>query len=145
MSEKQVIAVDFDGTLCEDMYPYIGKPNRTLIKSLIDIRKKGFADVILYTCRSGEKLEEAIKFCSDLGLEFDAVNQNLPRIIEKFGSDTRKIFADLYIDDKYVDLSYDVVNGSDYEEFYSDGYLAKYYQSMIEAFCIEHSTSMMGA
>ena len=31
---------------------------------------------------------------------FDAVNENLPEIIESFGSDTRKIFANEYIDDR---------------------------------------------
>lgn len=31
---------------------------------------------------------------------FDAVNENLPEIIENFGSDTRKIFANEYIDDR---------------------------------------------
>lgn len=33
-------------------------------------------------------------------LEFDAVNENLPEIIERYGSDGRKIYADVYIDDK---------------------------------------------
>ena len=28
---KRVIAVDFDGTLCENKYPKIGEPNRELI------------------------------------------------------------------------------------------------------------------
>lgn len=44
-------------------------------------------------------LEEAVKFCESFKLRFDAVNENLPEIIEKFGGDTRKIFAHVYIDD----------------------------------------------
>ena len=34
------------------------------------------------------------------GLEFDAVNENLPEINELFGGDCRKIYADVYLDDK---------------------------------------------
>lgn len=33
---------------------------------------------------------------------FDAVNENLPEIIAEFGGDTRKIFANEYIDDRNV-------------------------------------------
>ena len=36
------------------------------------------------------------------GLKFDAVNENLPEMIEWHGNDCRKIFADVYIDDKAV-------------------------------------------
>jgi hypothetical protein len=28
------------------------------------------------------------------------VNENLPEIVERFGGDTRKVFADEYLDDK---------------------------------------------
>ena len=56
--------------------------------------------LILWTCRSGEQLEEALFFCMARGLVFDAVNENLPETIEQCGGDSRKIFADLYIDDR---------------------------------------------
>lgn len=36
------------------------------------------------------------------GLKFDAVNENLPEVIELMGGDSRKIFANEYIDDKNV-------------------------------------------
>ena len=39
-------------------------------------------------------------WCRKWELEFDAVNENLPEIIERYGSDGRKIYADVYIDDK---------------------------------------------
>lgn len=127
--EKKVVAVDFDGTICENAYPSIGRPNRPLIEALKFIREKEIADVILYTCRTGVHLEEAIEFCIYYGLEFDAVNQNLPRIIDRFGGDTRKIFADLYIDDKTMDLSYDE---EDYEFFYRNDKIAEMYVNIVE-------------
>ena len=94
-----IVAVDFDGTLCEENWPNIGEPNTNLLQYLLFIQTKG-AKLILWTCRCGEKLTEAIEWCKGYGLIFDAVNENLPESVERFGSDSRKIYADLYIDDK---------------------------------------------
>lgn len=96
--ESKIIAVDFDGTLCSNAYPYIGFGNWLLIDYLKAQKKQG-AKIILWTCRIGERLNEAVAWCKDAGLIFDAINENLPEIIEAFGSDTRKIFANEYIDD----------------------------------------------
>lgn len=97
---NKIIAVDFDGTLCENKWPEIGEPNRGLIEFLIFAKKTYGTKLILWTCRSGDRLLEAVNWCMGYGLIFDAVNKNLPEIIEQFGEDTRKINADLYIDDK---------------------------------------------
>lgn len=37
---KQIIAVDFDGTLCENKWPEIGEPNTELIGYLIMMQKQ---------------------------------------------------------------------------------------------------------
>lgn len=94
-----IIAVDFDGTLCENKYPNIGEPNEELINYLKRRRDEG-DKIILWTCRDADLLREAVLWCYSHGLIFDAVNENLPEIIESFGSDTRKIFANIYIDDQ---------------------------------------------
>jgi hypothetical protein len=39
-------------------------------------------------------LEEAVSWCRSYDLEFDAVNENLSEMVEFFGNDSRKIFAD---------------------------------------------------
>ena len=98
---NEIIAVDFDGTLCENNWPGIGKPNERLIQDLI-LRKQGGAKIILWTCRTGDMLVEAVDWCYNQGLTFDAINDNVPESIEKFGSNSRKIFADVYYDDKAV-------------------------------------------
>lgn len=95
---QQIIAIDFDGTLCENKWPKIGEPNTELIIYLI-MQKTIGARLILWTCRSGEMLDKAVAWCSEQGLKFDAVNDNLPEIIKEYGRDTRKIFANAYIDD----------------------------------------------
>lgn len=106
MSEKTrrkytIYAVDFDGTLCESVWPDIGAPNMALIEHLKRRRAQG-NKTILWTCRTGERLENAVEWCKTYGLEFDAVNENLPESIEQYGGDGRKIHADVYIDDKAV-------------------------------------------
>lgn len=100
-----IIAVDFDGTLCENRYPEIGKENKDVIHYLI-LMKKLDSKLILWTCRVGERLKEAVSWCEERGLTFDAVNENLPEIIGAFGGDTRKIYADLYLDDRNFLQSY---------------------------------------
>ncbi|MGF7010663.1 hypothetical protein M2146_001187 [Lachnospiraceae bacterium PF1-22] len=94
-----VHGVDFDGTLCEERYPEIGKPNTALIKHLIDHQQKG-DKLILWTCREGKLLDEALAWCNEKGLVFDAVNQNLQDMIEIFGNDSRKLGCDILYDDK---------------------------------------------
>lgn len=97
-----IYAVDFDGTLCESQWPGIGTPNRELIEHLIRRREEG-CRVILWTCRIGDRLQEAVDWCKGYGLEFDAVNDNLPENIEKYGNNPRKIYATCYIDDLAVE------------------------------------------
>lgn len=102
MERKYTIyAVDFDGTLCESIFPGIGAPNLSLIEHLKKRRAQG-NKIILRTCRVNGRLQAAVDWCKEYGLEFDAVNENLPEMIEWFGNDCRKICADVYIDDKAV-------------------------------------------
>lgn len=96
---QKIIAVDFDGTLCENRWPEIGPPNEEVINYIKDEKAKG-TKIILWTCRHGRDLKKVVKWCKEQGLIFDAVNRNLKSVIQAFGSDTRKIFANEYIDDK---------------------------------------------
>ena len=101
MTYPKVIAVDFDGCLCERKWPGIGAANWNAINALI--RRKAEGDkIILWTCRDGEMLEDAVTWCYNRGLKFDAVNDNLEENKEHFGNNTRKVFADEYWDDKAV-------------------------------------------
>ena len=99
MRDYKIIAVDFDGTLCVNRFPEIGEPNFILVEILRELRKQGHK-VILWSCREGSQLDDAVGWCKTLGLEFDAINQNIPETIEVFGSDCRKVYADTYLDDR---------------------------------------------
>jgi len=98
-----VWGVDFDGTLCYSQWPKLGKPNLPLIEKIKDLQKKG-DKLILWTCREGDALEQAVEWCKEHGLIFDAVNDNLPENIALYGSNSRKIYCDYYIDDRGVNL-----------------------------------------
>lgn len=100
-SRPRIIAVDFDGCLCSNDWPNIGTANVDAIEELKDIQKKGNW-LILWTCRKGKALDEAVAWCAKHQLFFDAVNENMPSVVREFGEDTRKIYADEYWDDKAI-------------------------------------------
>jgi hypothetical protein len=128
-----IVAVDFDGTLCENRYPYAGLPNYALLNVLRQLKASGEIELILWSCRIGEPLRFAVDWCKEQGLEFDAVNENLPRIVEQFGGDNRKVFANLYIDDASIDLSMETMEcmiNSEYV-FRKDKYIESYIRDSI--------------
>lgn len=102
-----IIAVDFDGVITPNgHWPSVGEPNTAVIEWLKELRESG-NKLILWTNRVGEALETAVEFCRGHGLEFDAVNENLPEVVEYFGSDCRKVYANYYIDDRAVCISFE--------------------------------------
>lgn len=94
-----IIAVDFDGTIVEHRYPSIGKELPFAIETLRKLTEDGHC-IILWTVREGRYLEEAVEFCRSRGLEFYAVNRDYPEEVEHNDNFTRKIKADLWIDDR---------------------------------------------
>lgn len=101
-SEK-IYAVDFDGTLCKNIYPKIGDPKEEVVNYVKNLKDNG-NKLILWTCRTGEELDNAISWCDERGIEFDAINENLSETIEAYGTDPRKISADCYLDDKALNV-----------------------------------------
>lgn len=96
------IAVDFDGTIVENRYPEIGDERMfatETLKMLIQDRHR----LILWTCREGRLLDDAINWCKERGVEFWAINKDFPEEnITKNQQFSRKIKADLFIDDRMV-------------------------------------------
>lgn len=99
------MAIDFDGTLCEDKFPGIGNPREEIIEIVKRLQKAG-VKTILWTCRNGDALPPAVEWCKQHGLCFDAVNENLPEVQKKWGGDTRKVLVDYYLDDKNVQYGF---------------------------------------
>ena len=101
MPKMLTIAVDFDGTLVENHYPKIGKPILFAFETLKKLQQEGH-QLILWTYRSGTKLQEAVDFCESKGIVFYAVNKSYPE--EDFEEElmSRKILADIFIDDRNI-------------------------------------------
>ena len=103
-SIPKTVAVDFDGCLVLGAkFPEIGKINERLRYELFEGVFKDYKK-ILWTSRSGQSLIDAITFCQDNGMYFDKYNENLDEAKQLTGNDTRKIFADYYLDDKAIPI-----------------------------------------
>ena len=99
-----IIAVDFDNTIAITKYPEIIEPIDMTIFTLKQAKERG-ATIILWTCREGKELEDAVNWCKENNVPIDYVNENTPERIEKWGNDCRKIGADVYIDDRAINPS----------------------------------------
>lgn len=100
----KVIAVDFDGTICYDKYPFNNGIDPKAVEVLNKFRSNG-GELILWTCRHSEYLDRAVEVCKEAGLEFDAINSQAPNHTKEFEKETGikgcspKVYADFYIDD----------------------------------------------
>ena len=91
-----VIAIDFDGTITEkNIFPEIGKAREHAFEAIRHFQELGHK-CILWTCRYGQSLIEAINWLSQNNVKMDAYNENI------YPLQSRKIVADVYIDDKNV-------------------------------------------
>ena len=97
----KIIAVDFDGTLCEHKYPAIGREVPGAFPVLHELQAQGYK-LMLWTMRSnvpgkdGPVLTEAVEWCRARGIEFWAVNQNPD---QQTWTTSNKQYAHIYIDD----------------------------------------------
>jgi len=99
----KILAVDFDNTLFTTI-TYPNKVKVCFINRLVQfyVRKKhkqGWI-IILNTLREkGKGLEIAISCCKEYNIPIDLVNENHFSLVNQWG-DSRKIAADLYLDDR---------------------------------------------
>ncbi len=100
-TDSKIIAVDFDGTIVEDKYPAIGKPMLFAFETLAQLLEDGHR-LILWTYRYGKRLDAAVDFCAEHGIEFYAVNRSYPEEAFDAQKASRKINADIFIDDRNV-------------------------------------------
>ena len=102
-----IIAVDFDGILCDNKFPKIGSPNYSVISLVSQLIDDGH-EVVLWTTRNGEELTAAIDWCGEHGLHFCNVNGPAPSNEKEYEgvypTPSRKIYADVYIDDHNLEF-----------------------------------------
>ena len=99
MIKSLLIAVDFDGTIVEDAYPKIGKVRPFAIETIKMLQDDGHR-IILWTYRHGWTLAEAVDFLKSNGISLYAVNRSYPEEDSHPSDVSRKINADIFIDDR---------------------------------------------
>ncbi|PWR74828.1 hypothetical protein ACKUB1_13760 [Methanospirillum stamsii] len=97
-----VISVDYDGIIVTDgNWPEPGQVIPEAVESINRLHDSGFC-IIINSCRIGKAEEAMVRKLNELGINYCRVNENCPERIKKYETDTRKISADLYIDDRSV-------------------------------------------
>ncbi len=118
------IAIDFDGTIVTHRYPKIGAEIPFAIQALKMLINEQHR-LILWTVREGDLLQEAIDWCKERGVEFYAVNRDYPEEDVTHTGFSRKIKADIFIDDRNLgglpdwgEIYYMIHNKLTYEDIY---------------------------
>ena len=94
------IAIDFDGTIVEHMFPEIGPPVPGALPWIRRWQIAG-AKLILWTMRSdgqavGDVLTAAVEWCREKGIVFDAVNEGIG---DRRWTQSPKAHAHIFVDD----------------------------------------------
>ena len=98
VEKPDIIAVDYDGTIDFAGFPKVGKIDKKALNVLKHLQNEG-VKIILWTCRAGKYLDDAVECCKQNGFIFDAVNENIDEV-KKAGFESPKVLADYYIDDR---------------------------------------------
>jgi len=93
---KPILAIDFDGTIVEHEFPEIGKEIPGALQTLKQLKAVG-CHLILWTCREGKPLSDAVLWLRKNGVEFDVYNQNFNPAPD---FNPKKVYADIYFDDR---------------------------------------------
>jgi len=96
MPKQKLVAIDFDGTLVVDAFPGIGEFMPGAREALEELSQN--FKITIWTCRSGKYLTEMVEFLDQNKVPYEAVNEQIPGYNDFTNS--RKIFAHIYIDDR---------------------------------------------
>lgn len=96
-----LLCIDFDGTVCEHVFPEVGNLLPGAKEYINKLYDEGFY-IIIWTCRYGEPLLKAEAFLRKSGINFHQINKHHPDVITQYGNDCRKVLGDIYIDDKQL-------------------------------------------
>lgn len=102
------ICIDWDGTIVEDgAYPEAGEFKEHAVNVMKRILKEG-GEIVIWTCRNGNGQEDKIidKLVT-AGIHSFNVNHPFDHYTDIFGDTARKVFADVYIDDRNLGVVID--------------------------------------
>lgn len=92
---RKIVAVDFDGTVVDHRYPDVGPEAPGAVMHLRDLVAGGW-DIVLFTMRSGEELDAAVRWFAERDIPLFGVNRN-PE--QDSWTTSPKAYAQVYIDD----------------------------------------------
>ena len=113
MKNNFILSVDFDNIVVNNIdYP----KKMELIPNAKKIINKWYdrVHIVMSTCRTGIDLKYAVDFMKKHEINYDEINDNVKYKVAAWGVNCRKIYADLYIDDKNIEcLRVDWLNYDD--------------------------------
>lgn len=95
-----IIALDFDDTIVKSKFPEIVRGKRLAKWAINKLHKSGLFYIIIWTCRSDEHEGQVYSYLTENKINFDSINRQHPLLMKHYNDDTRKISADIYIDDR---------------------------------------------
>lgn len=96
-----IISIDYDDTIVVADYPNVGKI-KPFAQIVINTLYEEGHTIIIWTCRSGDHEKAAALYLNECGVKFHHINENHPDNIAQYDSDSRKVYADIYVDDKQL-------------------------------------------
>lgn len=90
-------AFDFDGTIVDNKYPEIGDVNKEVVRYMRKVWGNYLNVIIIWTCRSGDSLDQMREFLIKNRVPFDFINEN-----PIFDLGGRKIFAHAYLQSRNI-------------------------------------------
>lgn len=95
-TEFRFWAFDFDGTITmENVFPKIAEPRQIVVDKMHELSKDLSNIIIIWSCRSDDFENQMKEWLDDRSIPYDFLNEN-----PIFNIGTRKIFANIYIDDR---------------------------------------------
>ncbi len=104
-----IIAIDFDGTIVEHKFPYIGRLKPNAVETITRLYHEGHK-IIIWTCRTSQRngnfpkdakptIFDVKEFLDENNIPYHTINNNIPEIAFQ---PSPKVYADIYIDDKQL-------------------------------------------
>lgn len=95
--QKPVLAIDFDGTICDHRFPECGPLKEGVVAAIQKISER--FEIIIWSCRANGNLNTDDRYIKDM---IEYLNRhNIPYDRIDMGNEG-KVIADLYIDDKAI-------------------------------------------
>lgn len=100
--KHKLFCIDFDGTIAYDAWPGVGELIPGAKETMLKIKELG-GEIAIWTCRTDEHAQNAKDFLDKNGIPYDYFNKPFAEHVNIYGGDnSRKIFSDVYIDDRCI-------------------------------------------